>query len=102
MDLNRIQEILNTSSEMILSAASFSDRLKAAYEVLDKAFPRVSLTATISGPITNLGDYVERTEIEPLLWAIKESSRTGQVYLATDAQVNKALQLVYQITRCEL
>ena len=99
MDVSRIQDILNESSAMILSTDSFTGRLLTIYRVLDDAFPKSSLTAAILGPITSMGDYMERAEIEPLLHAVYHSSQTGVEFLSTDSQINKALDLVYRFAK---
>jgi len=95
MDVNRIKAILEDSSSTILSAESFSERMDMVYEILDKAFPRISATAAVYGPITSLTGFMSRTEIEPLLEVIKKSSKSNDEYVTTDSAINDILRTIY-------
>lgn len=95
MDTARIESLLDRNSSAIMSAGSFAERLNIVYDLLDKEFPQTSVMATIYGPITSMGDFMSRTGIEPLLYAIKQSSQTRTVWLTTDEEVNRALRLIY-------
>lgn len=97
MDIERIKEILTSSSTTILSAGSFSDRINVVYDILDKEFPETSALAAVYGPITNLGDFMSRTEIDPLLQVLKTISETGHKYVITDRDLNSVLDFIYEI-----
>lgn len=95
MDKKKIQSALEASSEEILSASSFSGKLEKVYEILDKAFPKISEVDAVCGPITNMGVYQSRKEIETVLQALKESIKNKQIYLTTDKATNDALEIIY-------
>ncbi len=78
-----------------MSAGSFAERLNIIYDLFDKEFPKTSVMAAVYGPITSMGDFMSRTELEPLLYAVKQSSQIGTEYLTTDEEINDALQLIY-------
>lgn len=95
MNIARIESLLAENTSAIMSASSFAERLDVIYDLLDKEFPQTSVTAAIYGPITSMGDFMSRTQIEPLLYAIKQSSQAGTKYLVTDKELNDVLQLIY-------
>ncbi len=95
MKVNRIEELLSENREFILSANSFAERLDVVYNLLDKECPKTSIIAALHGPITSLGGLMSRTEMEPLLFAIKKSAETETEYYTTDKDINAILQLVY-------
>lgn len=99
MDIERITSLLKASSPTIQSAESFSERMNAVYDILDKAFPRTSAVAAVYGPITSLTDFMSRTEIEPLLEVLKKSSKSGHVYVTTDEELNSVLKAIYEIVK---
>lgn len=85
--------------ETILAANSFAERLDVVYDLLDKEFPQTSVIAALQGPITNMGDFMARSELEPLLFAIKQSAETKTEYYATDKEINDILQSVYSMIK---
>ena len=99
MDIERIKAIIVNSSATIQSAGSFSDRVDVVYNILDKAFTKTSAVAALYGPITSLTDFMSRTEIEPLLEVLKNSSKTGHEYLTTDKELNSILKAIYEIVK---
>lgn len=99
MDIERIKEIIVSSSTTIKSAGSFSERIDMVYDILDKAFPKTSAIAAVYGPITSLTDFMSRTEIEPLLEVLTNSSKTGHWYVTNDEELNSVLQAIYEIVK---
>ena len=99
MDIEKIEVILTSSSSAILAAGSFSERMDVVYDILDKAFPKTSAVAAVYGSITSLTDFMSRTEIEPLLKALKNSSKTGHEYVTTDDELNIILKAIYKIVK---
>lgn len=99
MDIERIKAIIVKSSTTIQSAGSFSNKVDVVYDILDKAFPKTSAVAAVYGSITSLTDFMSRTEIEPLLKALKKSSKTGLEYMTTDDELNIILKAIYKIVK---
>lgn len=99
MDIERIKAIIVKSSTTIQSAGSFSDKVDMVYDILDNAFPKTSAVTAIYGSITSLADFMSRTEIEPLLEALKNSSKTGHEYVTTDDGLNSILKTIYKIVK---
>ena len=99
MDIERIEEILQASSSAIQSVGSFSERLDVVYDILDKSFPRTSALAAVYGSITSLTDFISRSEIEPLLEVIKNSSANHTEYVTTDFELNKVLKAIYNMVK---
>lgn len=99
MDVEKIKAILTSSSTTILSAGSFSERIDVVYDILDKAFPETSALAAVYGPITSLGDFMSRVEIDPLLQVLKTISKTGHKYVITDKELNSILEVIYGIVK---
>ena len=99
MNIDNISTLLASSSTTILSAGSFSDRLDVVYDILDKAFPKSSIVAAVYGPITSLGDYISRAEIEPLLQVIEKSSKSGHEFVTSDAELNSILKAIYAMVK---
>ena len=99
MDIERIKAIILNSSSTIQTADSFSSRIDIVYDILDKSFSKTSMEAAMCGPITSLTDFVSRTEIEPLLAVLKNSSETGHVYVTTDEELNSVLSAIYEIVK---
>lgn len=99
MDIERIKAIIVNSSATIQSGSSFSDRVDVVYDILEKAFPKTSAVAAVFGPITSLTNYMSRTEIEPLLEVLKNSSKTGHEYVTTDEELNSILKVIYEIAK---
>lgn len=97
MDIEKIKSLLDSSSDTILSAESFSERLNIIYDILDKAFPKASVVAAIYGPITSLTDFMSRTEIDSLLQVIKKSSDANHEYVTTDMEMNIILKTIYEM-----
>ena len=97
MDIEKIKEILMSSSTTVLSADSFSERINVVYSLLDKTFPKTSALAAVYGSITSLGDFMSRTEIDPLLQVLKKISETGHKYVSSDKELNSVLEVVYEI-----
>ena len=97
MDIENIKAILTLSSTTILSARSFSERIDVVYDILDKAFPNTSVIAAVYGPITSLGEYMSRTELDPLLKVLRRISETGHEYVTTDKDLNSVLKMIYEI-----
>lgn len=95
MDINKIETILSKNCESIRSAQSFSERMERIYEIIDSEFPKKSITSAIIGPITDMGGFMERTEIDQLLQTIRQSASAGQEYFATDSKINSVLALIY-------
>jgi len=96
---DRIIEHLHSSSSVIQSAGSFSERLDAVYGILDKSFPQTSALASVYGSITSLTDFISRSEIEPLLEVIKKSSANHTEYVTTDFELNKVLKAIYNMVK---
>lgn len=101
VNINKINAILSKNSESILSAQSFSERMEKIYEIIDKEFPQKSTTSAIYGPITDMGNFMERTEIDQLLKIIWQSASTGQKYCATDSKFNSILALIYAFIKIQ-
>ena len=99
MDIERIKSLIVKSSTTIQSAGSFSDKVDVVYDILDKAFPKTSAVSAVYGSITSLTDFMSRTEIEPLLEALKNSSKTGHEYVTTDDELNIILKAIYKIVK---
>ena len=99
MDIERIKTIIVNSYATIQSGGSFSDRVDVVYDILDKAFPKTSAVAALYGPITSLTDFMSRTEIEPLLEVLKNSSKTSHEYVTTDEELNDVLKAIYEIVK---
>lgn len=99
MDIERIKAIIVNSTTTIQSAGSFSDRVDVVSDILDKAFPKTSAVAVVYGPITSLTDLISRTEIEPLLEVLKNSSKTSHEYVTTDEELNDVLKAIYEIVK---
>lgn len=99
MNIDRIQVLLSENRTAIMAANSFSERLDVIYDLLDKEFPQTSVMAALHGPITNMGDFMSRTELEPLMYAVKKSSETGTEYLVTDKEINDILQSIYRMIK---
>ena len=99
MDIERIKEIIVSSSTTIKSVGSFSERIDMVYDILDKAFPKTSAIAAVYGTITSLTDFMSRTEIEPLLEALTNCSKTGHWYVTTDDELNSVLHAIYEIVK---
>lgn len=99
MNINRIEELLSRNRESILSANTFAERLEVVYNLLDNEFPQTSEIAALHGPITSLVDFMSRTELEPLMYAIKNSSKTGTEFLVTDEEINDILQSIYSMIK---
>ena len=99
MDINKIKAILSKNSELILSAQSFSERMERVYEILDSEFPKTTLDSAVFGPITDMGHFTERTEIDQLLQTIRQSASTKQEYCVTDSEVNSVLMLIYDFIK---
>ena len=99
MDIEKIKAILVASSTTILTAGSFSERIDVVYDILDKVFPETSVLAAVYGPITNLGDFMSRAEIDPLMQVLKKISDTGHEYVTTDNELNSVLSIIYEIVK---
>lgn len=99
MDIEKIKAIIVNSTATIQSADSFSDRIDVVYNILDKAFPKTSDAAAKYGPITSLTDFLSRTEIEPLLEVLKNSSKTGDEYVTGDKDLKSVLKAIYEIVK---
>lgn len=99
MDIERIITLIVNSSTTIQSAGTFSDKVDVVYDILDKAFPKTSEVSAVFGPITNLTDFMSRTEIEPLLEVLKNSSKIGHEYVTTDEELNSILKVIYEIVK---
>lgn len=99
MNVQRIQSILEASSSKIKAAHSFSEKLKIVYDILDKSFPKVTQAAALCGPVTNLADYMARTNIELLLKTIKKSSENGTEYVTMDKETNIVLKTIYELVK---
>ena len=99
MDFTILKSVLISSTTKIQSVESFSDRMNVVYDILDKAFPKTSEMAALYGPITSLGNFMSRTEIEPLLYAIKKSADTEEQFLITDEDLNSILQRIYELAK---
>ena len=99
MDIERIEEILQSSSSAIQSVGSFSERLDVVYDILDKSFPRTSALAAVYGSVTSLTDFMSRNEIEPLLEVIKRSSDNQTKFVTTDSELNEILEAIYKMVR---
>lgn len=97
MDIERIKAIIVNSSTIIQSAGSFSDRIDVVYDILDKAFPKTSAVAAVYGSIISLTDFMSRTEIEPLLKVLKNSSMTNHKYVTTEEEMNSILKTIYEL-----
>ena len=80
-----------------MSCNAFVDKMDVVYDILDREFPKTSTVSAVYGSITNMCDFISRTELEPLLYAIKESSRTGVEYYISDEETNNALQMIYRM-----
>lgn len=96
MNIDRIQDLLSGNRSAIMAASSFSERLDVIYDLLDKEYPQTTVMAALHGPITNLGDFLSRAELEPLMYAVKKSSETGTEFLVTDEEINEILQTIYK------
>lgn len=101
VNIDKLKAILSENSELIHSAQSFSGRMEKIYEIIDKEFPQKSTTSAIYGPITDMGNFMERTEIEQLLKIIWQSASTGQEYCATDSKFNSILALIYAFIKIQ-
>ena len=99
VNINKINAILSKNSESILSAQSFSERMERVYEILDSEFPKTTLASAVFGPITDMEDFMERTEIDQLLQIIRQSASAGQEYCATDPKYNSVLMLIYDFIK---
>ena len=99
MNNNQVLLLIEESSAVILSAKSFTERLDIIYDVLDKAFPSSDFSSALYGPITSMADYMVRAEIEPLLYALKESSRTGKEYMLSNSELSVVLDEIYKIAK---
>lgn len=97
MDIEKIREILDYNTAIILSAESFSERIKVVYDLLDSGFPKASIGAAAYGPVTRFINYMSRAEIEPLLKVLKTISETGHKYVTTDDEMNSVLEAIYDI-----
>ena len=97
MFIEKIKTIITSSSTTILSVGSFSERIDMVYDILDQAFPETSALAAVYGPITSLGDFISRTEIDPLLQVLKTISETGHKYVSTDRDLNSVLDIIYEL-----
>lgn len=95
MNFIQIKGVLNANRDSILSEQSFEDRMRKVYEILDNAFPSTSLSSAIYGPITSLGDFISRGEIEIILNTVKKSSEIGLEFISLDQEINQILEYIY-------
>lgn len=94
MEASKIKKILNDNIDLIKAKHSFTDRLTIIYDILDKSFPKTSTVSAISGPITNMGDFMARYEIEQLLEAIKYSMTINQECCSPDFGFDSVLEVI--------
>lgn len=99
MEPSKIKKILNDNIDLIKAKQTFKDRLTIIYDILDKSFPKTSAVSAIYGPITNMGDYMSRYEIEQLLEAIKYSMTIDQECCSPDLGFNSVLEVIYNFAK---
>lgn len=69
--------------------------MERIYEIIDSEFPKKSITSAIIGPITDMGGFMERTEIDQLLQIIRHSANTGEEFSALYSEYDSVLILIY-------